>query len=109
MLESSNLSARTSKHQAGSYPAELWPRTLHLRDETQKFWSPPDVNSSFFLTGHKDDKHIKRIILNNFNQQLIMKLDVDSMLEVSVPADGCGVLVRLVFYCTAVVSPWTVL
>lgn len=40
-----------------------------------------------------------------------MKLDVDSiyMLEVSVPADGCEVLVRLVFYCTAVVSPWTVL
>lgn len=40
-----------------------------------------------------------------------MKLDVDLiyMLEVSVPADGCEVLVRLVFYCTAVVSPWTVL
>lgn len=40
-----------------------------------------------------------------------MKLDVDSiyMLEVSVPAGGCEVLVRLVFYCTAVVSPWTVL
>lgn len=40
-----------------------------------------------------------------------MKLDVDSiyMLELSVPAEGCEVLVRLVFYCTAVVSPWTVL
>lgn len=35
------------------------------------------------------------------------KLDVDA--EVGVPGDGCEVLVRLVFYCTAVVSLWTVL
>lgn len=121
MLDSSNLSARTSKHQAGSYLAELWPRTLHLRDETRKFWSPPDVNSSFlfFLTGHKDDKHIKRIIENNFNQQLIMKLDVDSIYMWSVSqlrdvrfwSDWCSTVLLLFLhglYCdTALATPFT--
>lgn len=77
--EGSDVSARTSKHQAGSVLAGLWSRTVHLRVEPLNFCSPPDVNNSF-LIGNTNGKTAEgweywpNIIFASFIQKLLIKM-----------------------------------